>query len=160
MALKLYRSALEYLPRDEVIPQLQHPLEQLAKALAPRSAHIAFTPELLQRAVRKLEDEPDLEGIINLTTLGLFFFPFNGPLRESRSEAHMALGHVNSALKDMELLVEEFPERLDYLLDRSEASLRIGEFDDALDDLALFLRHEPDNAAALRKKAECLFQLN
>jgi len=157
MALKQYRSALEYLPRDEVIPQLQGPFEEIVKQLAPRSAHLGFSPELLIRAVRKLEDEPDLEGIINVTTIGLFFFPFDGPLREIRADVQMSVGNVNSALKDIELLVEEFPERIDYRLDRAEASLRIGEYDDALDDLGAVIRHEPENAVALRKKAECLF---
>ena len=157
MALKLFRAALEYLPRDEVIPQLQDPFNELVKQIAPRSAQLEFTPELLLRAVRKMDDDPDQEGIINLTSIGMFFFPFDGPLREVRADVHMDMGNVNSALKDLELLVEEFPDRLDYRLDRAEAALRIGEYDDALDDLANVLRNDPEHPVALRKKAECLF---
>ncbi len=156
-ALELFRAALECLPRAEVLPQLKGPLSELVGQLLPRGGDTTFSPELFLRAGRRLEQTEHLSEIVQLTTLGLFFFPFNGPLREQRAQAQLATGHNNSAFNDYDKLVEQYPDRLNYRLDRAETAIRIGEYEDALADLELFLRHNPDDALGLRKKAECLF---
>jgi transitional endoplasmic reticulum ATPase len=158
-ALSLFRAALEHLPRGEVVVQLKSPLEELVRHLVPRGAEASLTPELVLRAARRLDQSDETDGVIQLTTLGLFFFPFNGPLRQLRAEAHMAVGHATSAYNDYDKLVEQYPDRLDFRLERGEASLQLNEYEDALDDLRFYLRHDPENSAALRKQAECLFQM-
>jgi transitional endoplasmic reticulum ATPase len=156
-ALEMFRSALEIMPRADVLPQLKEPLEQLVRQLLPRGTAAVFAPETFQRAAKRLLHQEDAESVAHLTTLGLFFYPFNGPLRELRAEANLESGNTTSAYNDYEKLVEQFPDRLNYRLARAETAIRLGEYDEALADLEAYLKHNPDDSAGLRRKAECLF---
>ncbi|MBN2081336.1 AAA family ATPase [bacterium] len=156
-ALELFRTAMEAMPRTEVVPQLKEPLLELVKQLLPRGTDAEFSPELFQRASRRLLNNDNSESVIHLISLGLFFFPFNGPLREMRAEANLDCGRTNSAMSDFEELVEQFPERLNFRLARAEAAIRLGEYEEAMGDLEVYLKHNPDDPEGLRKKGECLF---
>lgn len=156
-ALEMFRSAMEIMPRADVLPQLQAPLEELVRHLLPRGASAVFSPEMFQRAAKRLLHDDDAESVAHLTTLGLFFYPFNGPLREIRAEANLDSGNTTSAYNDYEKLVEQFPDRLNYRLARAETAIRLGEYEEALVDLEAYLKHNPEDTTALRRKGECLF---
>jgi transitional endoplasmic reticulum ATPase len=159
IALHIYQDVLEMLDREQVIPQLQEPLEQLVRALIPRAAQPGFMPELFMRAAGKLESLSEHEAVVNVCGLGLFFFPFHGALRERRADFYMELGNASHARRDFEQLIEQYPTRLEYRIDRAEASIQLDEFEEALIDLSHFLRYNPDDTVALRKQAESYFQI-
>ncbi len=158
-ALAVFKDVLEVLDRDQVMPQLQEPLEQLVRGFAPRSAQTGFTAEIFLRAASKLELLRENEALIHLCSLGLFFFPFHGGLRERRADYYMDLNNTSHARRDYEQLIEQYPQRTEYRLDRAEASIRLDEFEEALNDLHFYLRQAPDDTLALRKQAECFFQI-
>lgn len=158
-ALGLFRLALDHLKRGEVLRQITEPLRELLLQFLPKSVKSEFTPELFVRAGQQLEEAGEIEGVVDLASLGLFFFPFHGPLREMRAFHCYTLGDFSEARDDYDKLIEQYPERVEYLLDRAEVELRSESFDDALEDLSSYLVHNVDDAAAMRKQAECLYQL-
>jgi ATP-dependent 26S proteasome regulatory subunit len=158
-ALALFHAAQEQLPQDRVTGELKEPLGELVRQLVGRGTEAPFSAELVQRAVRKLTHDEHTEAVVQLCGLGLFFFAFNGPLRQARAEALYALGRAGAAYKDYDNLVEQFPDRLDYRLDRAEAALALGEYEDALDDLQHYLRHDDESYDALYKLTECQIQM-
>ena len=158
-ALAIFKEILEVVEREQVIPQVQEPLGQLVRSFSPRSASRGFTPEIFLRAASKLEMLRQSEALIHLASLGLFFFPFHGGLRERRADYYMDLGHSSHARRDFEQLIEQYPQRTEYRLDRAEASIRLDEYEEALGDLQYYLRQAPDDTVALRKLGECHFQL-
>lgn len=157
--LELFRSAMEHTRRGDVFQHLAEPLQAFLLRFLTRGAPAAFSPELFLRVGRKLEETGQEQALVDLATLGLFFFPFHGPLRELRGYYCYTLGELGDARDDYDRLVEQYPERVEYLLDRAEVLLRSESFDDALEDLTAYLRQHPEDAVALRKKAECLYQL-
>jgi transitional endoplasmic reticulum ATPase len=158
-ALELFNSALEQLPRGEILPQLQQPLLNLLKSLLPKGSPGTFSPETFVRAARRLETLRSGDGLIHLASLGLYFFPFNRTLREMRADYHMLEGNTSAARNDFDQLIEQYPDRVEYRLDRAEASIRLDDFEYCLDDLAIYLRGNPDDITALRRQAECFYQI-
>jgi len=156
-ALEMFRAVMEIMPRADVLPQFKAPLEELVKHLLPRGTTVVFSPEMFQRAAKRFQHDDDTDTVANLATLGLFFFPFNGPLREIRAEANLEGGNTTSAYNDYEKLVEQFPDRLNFRLARAETASRLGEYEEALADLDFYLKHNPDDARALRRTVETLF---
>lgn len=158
-ALGLFRMALDHVRRGEVLKQIADPLRELLLQFLPKSAKAEFSPELFLRAGQQLEEAGEVEGVVDLASLGLFFYPFHGPLREMRAFHCYTLGELGEAREDYDKLIEQYPERVEYLLDRAEVELRSEAFDDALEDLTAYLVHHPDDPAAMRKQAECMYQL-
>jgi len=158
-AFELFHLALESLKRDEVVRQLVAPLTELMRPFLPKGAQVEFGPELFMRVAQRLARRPELEGVVELTSLGLFFYPFHGGLRELRADCHYELGSFSAARGDYDRLIEQYPDTLGYRLDRAEASFRLEDYEDALDDVVSYLRHHPEDLAGLRKQAECLYQL-
>ena len=158
-ALELYQAALEHLPRSEVVSQLQEPLLRLLKLFLPRGATANFSPETFIRVSKRLENYRGGEGVTQLASLGLFFFPFNQTLRELRADYFLDESNTSAARNDYDQLIEQFPERVDYRLDRAEASMKLEDYEYALDDLMIYLRAYAQDPIGLRKQAECFYQL-
>ncbi len=159
-ALGLFRLALDHVRRGEVLKQIADPLRDLLLQFLPKSAKAVFSPELFLRAGQQLEEAGEVDGVVDLTSLGLFFFPFNGAAaRDARVPLLYAGVSWREAREDYDQLIEQYPERVEYRLDRAEARAEAEDFDDALDDLTAYLVHYPEDPAALRKQAECLYQL-
>nr|MDQ3023348.1 AAA family ATPase [bacterium] len=98
-------------------------------------------------------------GLVELASIGLYFFPFHGPLRELRADYALADGDAGRARADYESLIEQYPEKFGYRLDAAEASIKLEDYDSALDELEAYLAQDAEYPAALRKQAECYFQL-
>ena len=158
-ALDLFQTALEHLPRSEVMDQLQEPLLNLLRLFLPKGSQIDFTPETFIRVGKRLDSMRNGEGLSQLATLGLFFFPFNGVMREMRADCYMEEGNTSAARNDFDQLIEQFPERYEYRLDRAEASMKLEDYEYALDDLGIYLRVFPKDPLGMRKQAECYYQI-
>ncbi len=159
-ALKLFRMALETLRKEDVVKQLQEPLEILLKMFLPANSQALFSPELFLRVSRRLEHQNEEDALVELATLGLFFYPFSGPLRELRADYTLIKGDAGRARGDYERLIEQFPDQHDYLLDRAEACFKMEDYEAGLEDIETFLDEYPDDPMALKKHSEALFQLN
>ncbi|HES58188.1 MAG TPA: tetratricopeptide repeat protein, partial [Firmicutes bacterium] len=157
-ALALFRQALEAMPRKDVVRQIVVPLEQLLRGYLPKASKQSFSPELFRRVAQRMENTHDVGALVDVTSLGLFFFPFHGPLRELRADYQFMAGNVEGAQHDFAQLVEQYPERPEYRLDHAEALLHLDDFEGSLSEVRSYLRMSPDEPNALRIEAECLAQ--
>lgn len=159
LSLSLFRSALDSLQQPEAIERFRQPLEELLRVYLPEGSQALFSAELFIRVARRLEIQGRTEGLIELASIGLYFFPFHGPLRELRADYCLADGDAGRARADYESLIEQFPDKFGYRLDSAEASIKLEDYESALDELDIYLGHDPEFPSALRKQAECYFQL-
>jgi AAA+ superfamily predicted ATPase len=157
--LRLFLVALEGMERTEVVERLKPPLDELVRKFVPRSAGLDFSPELVLKGARRLDDHQAHDAVVQLLSLGLFFFPFHDGLREMRAEKYLEAGNSSSALSDYDRLVEMYPDRHRFLVDRADAAMRVGEFEDALEDLRQYSRTNPGVRDVREKQAECLLQM-
>jgi SpoVK/Ycf46/Vps4 family AAA+-type ATPase len=154
--LEMLPHLMEAVKREQILDQVVPVLEQLLQQMLPTRQRTAFSQDLFERVLRMLETRKLEESVIQLTTLGLIFFPFAWVLREARADYQAALRNFGSSRGDFERLIEQFPERLEYRLDRAEILQRTDEFEEALDDVEYFLDRQPDNAEALQRQADLL----
>src|SRR5688500_9656577 len=111
LSLSLFRFALDSLQQPEAIGRFRQPLEQLLRVYLPEGSQALFSPELFVRVARRLEIQGRSEGLIELASIGLYFFPFHGPLRELRADYCLADGDAGRARVDYESLIEQFPDK-------------------------------------------------
>jgi transitional endoplasmic reticulum ATPase len=159
LSLTLFRTALDGLQQEEQIGRFRALLEALLRIYLPEGSAAVFSPELFMRVGRRLEIQGRTEGLVELATIGLYFFPFHGPLRELRADYALAEGDAGRARADYEKLLEQYPEQFGYRLDAAEASMKLEDYDAALDELDAYLQRDADFPLALKKQAECLYQI-
>lgn len=157
--LEMFKQVLEHHRREELVREIQPLVERHVKSRLPGRGAAIFSAELFIRVARRLEHNHDFDAVVKLANLGLFFFPFYGPLLELRADCSMLLSDFGRARGDFERLLELYPDETGYLLDRAEASLKLEDYEDALADLENYLAFNQGDNLALRRLADANFHL-